>query len=435
MSESWQVPDFLRSILGYGTVSPLTGSVPLYDYEAARRQRVAKTEAPEALLSRLGIDENTVAEQTALIEAEDVAKKAPVRFLSQADRDLKKLLYGEKPEDLLRRIGSNEKPVAEQAALIEAEDALIEAEGNDIRSLVANKSTNAINEGARAAAKANIRKRENLLSQAMDKVKEDEITVARSLLGDGPVTSGIDTLLGKVDWGNLLSIIGNPAFSAALMQPGISPMQAIVGGIGAARESQAAAASAEREARLKEYEAQTKRIDAQGATPPKLTSEVAKLYDQMEAATKMTETAQNVRITLGDSDSEWSTGGPGKLAKTLRAFGAFFGQDPGEMSADELTRELAKAKTAVLGTKIFGREANKQELEILKELVSENDWWTSRSQILNAVNALAKEAETRRFNLANRARAFGLPLAHTEMRIPDYPFKRLGSSSGNVLPS
>ena len=73
MSESWQVPDFLRSILGYGTVSPLTGSVPLYDYEAARRQRVAKTEAPEALLSRLGIDENTVAEQTALIEAEDVA--------------------------------------------------------------------------------------------------------------------------------------------------------------------------------------------------------------------------------------------------------------------------------------------------------------------------------------------------------------------------
>ena len=267
----------------------------------------------------------------------------------------------------------------------------------------------------------------------------------QSLLGNAMtgVTGGIKTLLGEIDWeesakatlGNIWDTFTNPAFSAALMQPGISPMQAIVGGIGAARESQAAAASAEREARLKEYEAQTKRIDAQGATPPKLTSEVAKLYDQMEAATKMTETAQNVRITLGDSDSEWSTGGPGKLAKTLRAFGAFFGQDPGEMSADELTRELAKAKTAVLGTKIFGREANKQELEILKELVSEHDWWTSRSQILNAVNALAKEAETRRFNLANRARAFGLPLAHTEMRIPDYPFKRLGSSSGNVLPS
>ena len=344
--------------------------------------------------------------------------------------------YQRRREEYIRRSNQPVIPAGRPAFQVDLPvDQQRQLQAGPISNQVANNTNESINTGAREAAKANIRKRENLLSQAMDKVKEEEITVARSLLGDGPVTSGIDTLLGKIDWGNLLSIIGNPAFSAALMQPGISPMQAIVGGIGAARANQAAAASAEREARIKEYEAQTKRIDAQGATPPKLTSEVAKLYDQMEAATKMTETAQNVRITLGDSDSEWSTGGAGKLAKTLRAFAAFFGQDPGKMSVDELTRELAKAKTAVLGTKIFGREANKQELEILKELVSENDWWTSRSQILNAVNALAKEAETRRFNLANRARAFGLPLAHTEMRIPDYPFKRLGSSSGNVLPS
>jgi hypothetical protein len=447
MSESWQVPDFLRSILdtiGYGTASPLTGNVPLYDYEAATRHRVAKKEAPKALLSRLGIDENTVAEQAALIEAEDKAKKPPGYITAKElnlgqplegpfadymrDKRLYDALSAEKFNHPMHIVSdeaaSKRHNLINEAKKIDEEisnnllanDLLIRAKYDNPTTRVVDSTNSGLAQGSDAANRQNAT-RQSLLGNAMT-----------------GVTGGIKTLLGEIDWeksakatlGNMWDTFTNPAFSAALMQPGISPMQAIAGGIGAARANEAAVAEANRKARLEEHEAETKRIKAQGTTPPKLTAEVNKMYDRIESSRRISRIGNKIKKAI-ESNPFTATGGSGEIAKAFRGMAAMFGGSPEMFITDDVQMNIAKLKGEVLKSKAFGREASRQELEeILNKILAAPDMFTTSTQMLNSVDSMMRDAERDIYNTTARLKAYGL---HTSteanpMSMPDKYFKR-----------
>ena len=90
-----------------------------------------------------------------------------------------------------------------------------------------------------------------------------------------------------------------------------------------------------------------------------------------------------------------------------------------EKTTGELDRKYTKKERVVIG-----REANKQELEILSKLVQGPGFTKNKSQILNALESLTKQAEKRSFNVTNRLQAFGMPTDFTNKRPSNTGFVR-----------
>ena len=265
-----------------------------------------------------------------------------------------------------------------------------------LQDLPANPAARAANQAKADAAKglkygsdlAKARNQEGLISQAADTI------------------SG---LLGNVDFQGLFRVLARPEFVKP-MGPGQSPLTNFVEAAAADRTSQAALRAARQEAGLEGFKAETDRLKALMPDPskmPKLTAEANKLYDSMAAAENTARLGKQIQESL--SSSFMVSGSPGLAAEGFRAVAAMFGFDPGEMEQDEVKKRIAALKKEILQSRAFGREANKQELEILNRLVQEPDLFTSRTQILNSIKSLTESAERRRFNVAARLKAFGLP--------------------------
>ena len=229
---------------------------------------------------------------------------------------------------------------------------------------------------------------------------------------EGLISQAADTisgLLGNVDFQGLFRILARPEFVAP-MGPGQSPLTNFINAAAADRTSQAAVRAAQQTAGLEAFKAETDRLKALMPDPsklPKLTAEANKLYDSMAAAENTARLGKQIQESL--SSSFMVSGSPGLAAEGFRAVAAMFGFDPGEMEQDEVKKRIAALKKEILQSRAFGREANKQELEILNRLVQEPDLFTSRTQILNSIKSLTESAERRRFNVAARLKAFGLP--------------------------
>ena len=194
------------------------------------------------------------------------------------------------------------------------------------------------------------------------------------------------------------------------MGPGRSPLTNFVRAAAADRQSQTALRAARQAAGLEAFKAETDRLKALMPDPskmPKLTAEVNKLYDSMAASENTARLGKQIQESV--SSSFMVSGAPGAAAEGFRAIAAMFGFDPGEMEQDEVKKRVAALKKEILQSRAFGREANKQELEILNRLVQEPDLFTSRTQILNSIKSLTESAERRRFNVAARLKAYGLP--------------------------
>lgn len=222
-------------------------------------------------------------------------------------------------------------------------------------------------------------------------------------------SDAISGLLGNVDFQGLFRVLARPEFVAP-MGPGQSPLTNFVNAAAADRASQAASRAAQQAAGLEGFKAETDRLKALIPDPskmPKLTAEANKLYDSMAAAENTARLGKQIQESL--SSSFMVSGSPGLAAEGFRAIAAMFGFDPGEMEQDEVKKRVAALKKEILQSRAFGREANKQELEILNRLVQEPDLFTSRTQILNSIKSLTESAERRRFNVAARLKAFGLP--------------------------
>ena len=254
---------------------------------------------------------------------------------------------------------------------------------------------------------------------AADAVKRDTLLgykhggdLAQSQKQEGLINEASDMisgLLGNVDFKGLFRVLARPEFTAP-MGPGQTPVTNFIQAAAADRTAQATSAAAQQAAGLEGFKAETDRLKAlmpDFSKMPKLTGEANKLYDSMAAAENTARLGKQIQESL--SSSFMVSGSPGAAAEGFRAIAAMFGFDPGEMEQDEVKKRVAALKKEILQSRAFGREANKQELEILNKLVQEPDLFTSRTQILNSIKSLTESAERRRFNVAARLKAFGLP--------------------------
>jgi len=228
-------------------------------------------------------------------------------------------------------------------------------------------------------------------------------------------SDAISGLLGNVDFKGLFRVLARPEFVAP-MGPGQTPVTNFINAAAADRTAQATSAAAQQAAGLEGFKAETDRLKALMPDPskmPKLTGEVSKLYDQLASSQNMANIGERIRATLNTSMA--ATGGPGAAAQGFRAVAAMFGADI-DVNADNLGNMVASLKAEIIKGRLFGREANKQELEILSKLVVGGSFTTNKSQILNALSALTRQAEQRSFEITNRLQAFGNPTDFTEKR-------------------
>lgn len=236
-------------------------------------------------------------------------------------------------------------------------------------------------------------------------------------------SDAISGLLGNVDFKGLFRVLARPEFVAP-MGPGQTPLTNFVNAAAADRTAQTATRALQQEAGLEGFKAETDRLKALMPDPskmPKLTGEVNKLYDQLASSKSMAEIGDKIRVSLDKSVA--ATGGPGVAAEGLRAVAAIFGANI-EVEIDDINLRTAELKRMILEGKVFGREANKQELEILSKLVQGPGFTKNKSQILNALESLTKQAEKRSFNVTNRLQAFGMPTDFTNKRPSNTGFVR-----------
>jgi len=250
--------------------------------------------------------------------------------------------------------------------------------------------------------------------------------LAKAQNQEGLISQASDTisgLLGNVDFKGLFRVLARPEFVAP-MGPGQSPLTNFINAAAADRTAQATARAAQQKAGLEDYKAKTDRMKAlmpDYSKMPKLTAEVNKMYDQLAASQSMAEIGDKIRVSLDKSIA--ATGGPSVAAEGLRAVAAMFGANI-EVEVDDINLRTAELKRMILEGKVFGREANKQELEILNKLVQGPGFTTNKTQILNALDALTKQAEKRSFNITNRLQAFGMQTDFTNKRPSSAGFVR-----------
>lgn len=221
-------------------------------------------------------------------------------------------------------------------------------------------------------------------------------------------SDAISGLLGNVDFKGLFRVLARPEFVAP-MGPGQTPVTNFINAAAADRTAQATSAAAQQAAGLEGFKAETDRLKALMPDPskmPKLTGEVSKLYDQLSSSSRIGEVGSKIKSML--NDSAFITGGGGTAAQGLRGLASVFGVNLGSFKADQVESKIALLKSEILKSKVFGREANKQELTmILDKMLANPSLLTSPNQILDTVDDMMRRAEQTRYNAAGKLKYFG----------------------------
>jgi hypothetical protein len=223
--------------------------------------------------------------------------------------------------------------------------------------------------------------------------------LAKAQNQEGLISQASDTisgLLGNVDYEGLFRVLARPEFVAP-MGPGQSPLTNFVKAVSGDQTSQAALRAAQQAAGLEDYKAKTDRMKALMPDPsklPKLNSQVVDLTTGIQANKTLIELGDKIKTSLTANIA--STGGPGEVAKAVEAIGAAIGFSPEKgagSSAQEIDEYIARMRIHVIGTGIFGREANKQELALLDSILPKSGFFKSRESIRRNIDAAMKSAE------------------------------------------
>ena len=216
---------------------------------------------------------------------------------------------------------------------------------------------------------------------------------------EGLISQAADTisgLLGNVDFQGLFRVLARPEFVAP-MGPGQSPLTNFINAAAGDRADQAALRAALQKAGLEGFKAKTDRLKALMPDPskmPKLNSQVVDLTTGIQANKTLIELGDKIKTSLTANIA--STGGPGEVAKAVEAIGAAVGFSPEKgagSSAQEIDEYIARMRIHVIGTGIFGREANKQELALLDSILPKSGFFKSRESIRRNIDAAMKSAE------------------------------------------
>lgn len=241
---------------------------------------------------------------------------------------------------------------------------------------------------------------------AADAVKRDTLLgykhggdLAQSQKQEGLINEASDAisgLLGNVDFQGLFRVLARPEFVAP-MGPGQSPLTNFVNAAAADRASQVASRAAQQEAGLEGFKAKTDRLKAlipDFSKMPKLNTQVVDLTTGIQANKTLVELGDKIKTLLTANIA--STGAGGEVAKAVEAIGAAVGYSPEKgagSSAQEIDDYVARMRMHVIGTGVFGREANKQELALLDSILPKSGFFKNRERIRRNIDAVMKSAE------------------------------------------
>ena len=137
-----------------------------------------------------------------------------------------------------------------------------------------------------------------------------------------------------------------------------------------------------------EAERQSKELIASAKKTVKPSAEITKLYSQVGAAKKGLNTINQIKEIF--SDNLAGEGAFGQSVAALNNIANLFSLPiPADLkksmgSAKRVEKLAAHLKSEILKARVFGREANKQEIKILEKIVPETGFFQSRNEVLNA---------------------------------------------------
>jgi len=187
-------------------------------------------------------------------------------------------------------------------------------------------------------------------------------------------------LLGNVDWQGLLRVLARPEF----LQPGVSPAQAFVGASFAQRQADAASRAAAQAQQLEYDKLQADLVKEQlKATPqpPKPSAEITQLYTKIASGQ---ESLKALNKMQGIMSGGITTGGAALGIDFLTNLAAAFNINIGETDKTNLNRQVDKVRAALIASRAFGREANKQEQKLIENLLPKGATFTNVDELRNA---------------------------------------------------
>ena len=137
-----------------------------------------------------------------------------------------------------------------------------------------------------------------------------------------------------------------------------------------------------------EAERQSKELIAGAKKTVKPSAEITKLYSQVGAAKKGINTINQIKEIF--SDNLAGAGALGQSVAALNNIANLFNLPiPADLkesmgSTERVKKLAAHLKSEILKARVFGREANKQEIKILEKIVPETGFFQSRNEVLNA---------------------------------------------------
>ena len=194
-----------------------------------------------------------------------------------------------------------------------------------------------------------------------------------------PVDKGITK---GFDWSRLLQVMaGMPRASMENPYGGGNAFTDFA--ISAQNVAAARSAAAETEAERK-----SKELIAGAKKTVKPSAEITKLYSQVGAAKKGLNTINQIKEIF--SDNLAGAGALGQSGAALNNIANLFNLPiPADLkksmgSTERVKKLAAHLKSEILKARVFGREANRQEIKILEKIVPETGFFQSRNEVLNA---------------------------------------------------
>jgi len=138
---------------------------------------------------------------------------------------------------------------------------------------------------------------------------------------------------------------------------------------------------------LKATEIAEKNAPKQG----KLTSEVNNLYSKVQGAVRRVDAANQIKEILSSSGS--ATGSVGAAKTALVSIAAAFNINLGKTEEQDVKFLLAKLKRQMIASRIFGRETNKQEQELIDKLLPGPGFLTNIDMIAEAADSEIRSAQ------------------------------------------
>lgn len=183
----------------------------------------------------------------------------------------------------------------------------------------------------------------------------------------------ISGLLGNIDWRGLLGVLGRPEF----LQPGLSPAQAFVNASFAQRQAEAAGAAEQQKLAI---ELEKERLKS-APKPPKPSSEITQLYTKIAAGQQSLKALNKMQGLISGGIT---TGGAALGIDFVTDLAAAFGINIGETDKTNLNRQVDRVRAALIASRAFGREANKQEQKLIENLLPKGATFTNVDELRNA---------------------------------------------------